>query len=179
MVVLVLTGLIGLSRVRPTTPGRGFLLPGAPGTGRAVQNLIQAEDNWYVRATSARADDRARVLKHGETLGLFDRCGDIEALGLGEQGLYHEGTRFLSALELRINGARPLLLNSAVREDNSLLMVDLTTPDLYQDGKLSILKDTLHIFRAKLLWEGAQYERIRLVNYSTHPTILGGAPISA
>lgn len=134
-----------------------------------MQNLIQAEDNWYVLATSARADDRARVLKHGEILGLFDRCGDIQALGLSEQGLYHEGTRFLSAEELKINGARPLLLNSAVREDNSLLMVDLTTPDLYEHAQLSILKDTLHIFRTKLLWEGAQYERIRLVNYSTHP----------
>ncbi|MFH0352469.1 MAG: glycogen debranching N-terminal domain-containing protein, partial [Chromatiales bacterium] len=133
-----------------------------------MPELIQVEDNWYVRATSARADDRPRVLKQGETFGIFDRSGDISAIGLGEEGLYHQGTRFLSAMELKINGARPLVLNSAVRKDNSLLMVDLTTPDLYEAAKLSIRKDTLHIFRAKLLWEGAQYEHIRLVNYGDH-----------
>src|ERR671918_722842 len=97
-----------------------------------MQELIQVEDKWYVLATSSRADDRTRVLKHGETFGLFDRHGDIQVLGAGEQGLYYEGTRFLSRLELEINHARPLLLNSTVREDNSLLMVDLTTPDLYE-----------------------------------------------
>ncbi|MGH8545779.1 MAG: glycogen debranching N-terminal domain-containing protein, partial [Gammaproteobacteria bacterium] len=122
-----------------------------------MPELIQVEDNWSVRATSARAEDRARVLKQGETFGIFDRSGDIRPIDLGEEGLYHQGTRFLSGMELKINGARSLVLNSAVRKDNSLLMVDLTTPDLYETAKLSILKDTLHIFRAKLLWEGAQY----------------------
>ena len=134
-----------------------------------MQELIQVEDKWYVLATSSRADDRTRVLKHGETFGLFDRHGDIQVLGAGEQGLYYEGTCFLSRLELEINHARPLLLNSTVREDNSLLMVDLTTPDLYEKGQLTILKDTLHIFRAKSLWEGVQYEHLRLVNYGDHP----------
>ncbi len=137
-----------------------------------MPELIQVEDNWYVRATSARADDRPRVLKQGETFGIFDRSGDISTIGLGEEGLYHQGTRFLSGMKLKINGARSLVLNSAVRKDNSLLMVDLTTPDLYDAAKLSIHKDTLHIFRAKLLWEGAQYEHIRLVNYGDHPMSL-------
>jgi glycogen debranching enzyme len=133
-----------------------------------VPELIQVEDNWYVRATSARADERARVLKQGETFGIFDRSGDIRPVGLGEEGLYHQGTRFLSGMELKINGARPLVLYSEVRKDNSLLMVDLTTPDLYEAANLCMAKDTLHIFRAKLLWEGAQYEHIRLVNYGDH-----------
>lgn len=130
-----------------------------------MQERIQIEDEWYVLATSSGTHERTRVLKHGETFGLFDRHGDIQVFGAGEQGLYHEGTRFLSRLELKINHARPLLLNSAVREDNALLMVDLTTPDLYEKGRLTTRKDTLHIFRSKLLWEAVQYERMRLVNY--------------
>ena len=131
----------------------------------AVGDIVQIDDRWYVLATSPRADDRTRVLKHDETFGLYDRYGDIQHLGLGEQGLYHQGTRFLSRLDLSINEQRPLLLNSTVKHDNSLLVVDLTTPDLYGDGGLIIRKSTLHVFRAKLLYAGVQYEHLRLVNY--------------
>ncbi|MBI3898036.1 MAG: amylo-alpha-1,6-glucosidase [Gammaproteobacteria bacterium] len=130
-----------------------------------MDDVVQIEDRWYVLATSSRADDRTRVLKHGETFGLFDRYGDIQHLGTGEQGLYHQGTRFLSHFDLRINDRRPLLLNSTVKEDNSLLVVDQTTPDLYRDGELVIRKSTLHIFRSKLLCDGAHHEHVRLVNY--------------
>src|SRR5579871_4102711 len=91
---------------------------------------IQIDDRWYVLATSSRADDRIRVLKNDDTFAVFDRFGDIHQVGTGEQGIYYQGTRFLSLLELQVNGQRPLLLNSSVREDNSLLTVDLTTPDL-------------------------------------------------
>jgi len=134
-----------------------------------MKDVIQINDQWYVLATSSRADDRTFVLKQGESFGLFDRYGDIQHIGLGEQGLYHEGTRYLSSFELNINKRRPLLLHSTVREDNSLLTVDLTTPDLYEDDELIIPKDTLHIFRAKLLWHGVYYEHLRVVNYRRHP----------
>lgn len=132
----------------------------------ARQEAIQVEDRWYVLATSARADDRTRVLKDGDTFGVYDRYGDIHVYGVGEQGLYYDGTRFLSRLEFAINGQWPLLLNSTVRTDNSLLLVDLTTPDLRDpDGHVMIRKDTLHVFRARLLWGGVQYEHLRFTNY--------------
>ncbi len=130
-----------------------------------MDDIVQIDNRWYVLATSSRADDRTRVLKHGETFGLFDRYGDIQHLGIGEQGLYHHGTRFLSHFDLSINEQRPLLLNSTVKQDNSLLVVDLTTPDLYEGEKLLLQKSTLHIFRAKLLYDGVHYEHLRLVNY--------------
>ncbi len=132
-----------------------------------MQEIIRIEDKWYVLATSSRADDRTRVLKQGDTFGLFDRHGDIQPIGFGEQGLYHEGTRYLSHFELMVNEHRPLLLNSTVKEDNSLLVVDLTTPDLHDGERLTIRKGTLHLFRAKLLWEGVHYERIRAFNYGS------------
>lgn len=134
-----------------------------------MKDVIQIKDQWYVLATSSRADDRTLVLKEGESFGLFDRYGDIQHIGLGEQGLYHEGTRYLSCFELNINKRRPLLLHSTVREDNSLLTVDLTTPDLYADNELILPKDTVHIFRAKLLWQEVHYEHLRIVNYRRHP----------
>jgi glycogen debranching enzyme len=130
-----------------------------------TEEAIRIEDRWYVLATSSRADDRIRVLKHGDTFAVFDRFGDVHPIGTGGQGIYYEGTRYLSAFELRVNGQRPMLLNSNVRQDNSLLTVDLTTPDFYDDGQLAVLKGTVHLFRAKLLWQGAAHEHIRLANF--------------
>jgi len=134
-----------------------------------MDDVIRIDDKWYVLATSSRADDRTRVLKHGETFGLFDRHGDIQHIGIGEQGLYNNGTRFLSQFELSVNQRRPLLLNSTVKKDNSIMTVDLTTPDLYRDGKEIIAKGMLHIFRCKLLWQDVHYEHIRVHNYSDKP----------
>ncbi len=138
----------------------------------AKRDIIQVDERWYVLATSSRADDRTRVLKHGDTFGLFDRYGDIHHLGVGEQGLYHEGTRFLSHFELQVNEQRPLLLNSTVKEDNTLLVVDLTTPDLYDGGRLLLRKGNLHIFRSKLLVNGAHYEHVRLLHYGHDPVTI-------
>lgn len=130
-----------------------------------MEDVIQIDDQWYVLATSSRDDERTRVLKSGETFGVFDRFGDISHIGLGEQGLYHDGTRYLSSLEFRINQRRPMLLNSSVAKDNLLLAVDLTTPDLYSGETLAIPKGTVHIFRSKLLQNGVCHEHIRLLNY--------------
>jgi glycogen debranching enzyme len=121
---------------------------------------IQIGDKWYVAATAARAGDSPQVLKHDETFGLFDHFGDIPLLGSGEHGLYHEDTRYLSRFELLIDGGHPLCLGTSVKEANSLLTVDLMNPD-----SATAAKGTLHIFRAKLLWRGACYEHIRVVNH--------------
>jgi len=130
------------------------------------KDVIQVDDRWYVLATSSHTDDRTRVLKHDELFGLFDRWGDIQPIGLCTQGLYYQGTRFLSQLELTVNERRPMLLNSTIQEDNALMVVDLTLPDLYEDGELKIRKGTVHIFRSKVLWRGQSYEHLRLHNYN-------------
>src|SRR3954466_5890813 len=117
-----------------------------------MDDAIRIAERWYVLATSSRTDDRTRVLKHGETFAVFDRFGDVHPIGTGEHGIYHQGTRFLSQWELRVNGQRPMLLGSSVKQDNSLLTVDLTTPDFYEGGRLTVLKGTVHIARSRLLW---------------------------
>ncbi len=139
-------------------------------TGTRVQELahdaVRVDDRWYVLSTSSRADDRTRVLKHGETFAVYDRYGDFQHIGVGEQGLYHEGTRHLSRYDLLINERRPMLLNSTVKDDNSQLVVDLTTPDLYRGEQLAVAKGSVHVFRGTLLYEGAHYEHLRLLNYA-------------
>jgi len=134
-----------------------------------VEDVVRDQDSYYIVAAESRADERARVLKHGETFLLCDAYGDIMPYGLGEEGLYHEGTRYLSRLELRLGKLRPLLLSSTVRENNDLFPVDLTNPDLQVDDHMILPRGILHIFRAKILWRARCYEHLRLSNHGLTP----------
>ena len=77
-----------------------------------AKKIIRVDGDHYILATSALADTRTSVLKEGDTFAIFNRYGDIQHVGLGEQGLYHEGTRFLSRLEFNFGTSNPFLLSS-------------------------------------------------------------------
>ena len=134
-----------------------------------MDTLESRNDQFDIIASSSMADDHIKVLKQGDTFGVFDRDGDIRCFKLGPQGLYHEGTRFLSRFELTLNGEAPLLLSSTVKEDNVLLNIDLTNPDLTQEGQVAIPRGSLHLSRARFLWQGHCFERLRIHNYSLLP----------
>ena len=137
-----------------------------------MEEIIRVKDEYYIHATSALADDRSRVLKQGETFAIFDCRGDIQPIGRGEQGIYHEGTRFLSRLEFLLGDQRPLLLSSTVNHRNELLTVDLTNPDMVNSEETDIPSGILHIFRSKFLWRQACFERIRVSNFGLTPLSL-------
>jgi glycogen debranching enzyme len=134
-----------------------------------LEEAIRVGDRWYVLATASREGDPLRVLKFGESFALFDRFGDMPRAGSGEHGLYHQGTRFLSRYELRVNGLRPILLHSSARRDNSTLGVDGTNADLHDGERLATVKGTLHIARSWVLWEAACHERLRVENFGLEP----------
>lgn len=135
-----------------------------------MEHLDRGNDQCHiVVACSSLTDDHIEALKQGDTFGLFDRYGDIHSLRTGSQGLYHEGTRFLSRFELTLNGERPLLLSSTIKENNVLLNIDLTNPDLMHEGQVEIPRGTLHLSRARFLWHGRCFERLRVRNYSLLP----------
>jgi glycogen debranching enzyme len=124
-----------------------------------------ASDSHHILAASSVADERTRVLKHGDTFAVFDHYGDIKPGGLGEQGLYHEGTRYLSCLLLELEGARPFFLSSTVRNENDQLAVALTNPDLVRDGQVRWPLGTLHLAVKKFLWRGVCYQQLRVKNH--------------
>ena len=124
-----------------------------------------APNPFYIQAPLPLADELTRVLKHGDTFAVFDHYGDVKATDLGEEGLYHNGTRFLSCFLLLLGKNQPLFLSSTVKEDNDLLTVDLTNPDLLEEDRIAVPHGTLHIFRSKFLWGAACYEHVRLRNF--------------
>jgi glycogen debranching enzyme len=134
-----------------------------------LEDVIQIENQFYVLATSSLADDRTRVLKHGETFAVLNRLGDIEALGLGEQGLYHQGTRYLSRLVLRLGDKVPQLLRSTIQNDNAFLTADMMNPDVYREGAMLLPRGSVHLFRSKFLWHTVCYDKLRVANFCSYP----------
>src|SRR5437868_2487998 len=137
--------------------------------GEALKDDAGEKSPFYILATSPSADEHGLVLKYGETFGVFDHYGDVKPTGLGEEGLYHEGTRYLSCLILALEHARPMFLSSTVRQDNEVLTIDLTNPDVSRGGQVVVPRGTLHLARTKFLHDGACYERLRLHNYGLAP----------
>ena len=134
-----------------------------------VHETIQVADQYQILASAARGTEVTRVLKDGETFAVFDRHGDLRPAGLGEQGIYYLGTRHLSRLEVQLFGHRPLLLSSTVRENNDLLTIDVTNPDLVAPDGTAIPRDLVHVFRAVFLWQGVCYQRLRVTSYAQRP----------
>jgi glycogen debranching enzyme len=132
-------------------------------------DVIRIRDEYYILASSSLADDRTRVLKSGETFAVFDRTGDLHPIGRGQQGLYHDGTRHLHRLELRIGNERPILLNSTITEDNAAVAVDLTNPLLGSQSDQRVAQDSIHLLRSAVLVDGVCHHRLRIRSFALEP----------
>src|ERR1041385_5126166 len=151
---------------------RDCLMPAKPAMQiRVEETETVAEASFSVLATAPASRPR-RALKHGDTFVVTDSFGDIGATAGGTDGLFHADTRFLSHLELTLNGQQPLLLGSNVRDDNTLLAVDLTNPDYYDGAAIALQKDIVHIARTMFLWQGTAYQRLAVRNHGDRPLTL-------
>ncbi len=124
---------------------------------------------YYIAAKSSPAHDRVGVLKYGKMFCVFDRFGDIQTEGLGEEGLFYGGTRHLSQLAINLWNSRPLLLSSTIETNNFLFTADLANLDVSLKEKVVINRGTLHLHRSKFLWKDEYYEELKLTNYGLEP----------
>ncbi|MBV9290797.1 MAG: amylo-alpha-1,6-glucosidase, partial [Hyphomicrobiales bacterium] len=117
-------------------------------TARPPQkNEAEQHEPFVIAAAASLQDLRPLILKHGDVFGVFDKNGDAEP-ATGAEGLYYLDTRHLSRFSITIEGARPMLLSSTLRDDNATLTCDLTNPDLFDGpGRLRIEHDLIHVRR--------------------------------
>jgi glycogen debranching enzyme len=141
-------------------------------TEPVVLPLDTAGEHQFSIQMTRPAERPRRSLKYNDSFLVIDDRGDVGASDDSADGLFHSDTRFLSRLELLMGGMQPLLLGSNLSDDNSLLSVDLTNPDIWADGRLILAKDTLHIVRSIFLWQGTAYQRIGIRNHGTRPISL-------
>lgn len=128
-----------------------------------------SEDVHHVLASESLTGEPIRVLKLGDTFALFDQYGDIRTGRNGKQGLYRDGTRFLSRLQLELEGSRPFFLSSTIRDDNDQLRVSLTNPDLRRDGCPYLPLGSLYLGLKRFLWQNACHQELRIENHAAHP----------
>jgi glycogen debranching enzyme len=138
-----------------------------------VRHAVQLIDGtpeapFSVHVTGPLSRSR-RSLKHNDTFAVLDAHGDIGTSVGSPDGLFQSDTRFLSRLELLINGVQPLLLASNLSDDNFLLTVDLTNPDIFVDRHVRFQKDMVHILRSIFIWNKTIYQRIGVRNHGDLP----------
>src|SRR5262249_11487541 len=98
-----------------------------------------------VITTSNLVDERTLVLKHGDSFAVFDHHGSIKPGGLGEEGLYHEGTRFLSVLQVTLEGQELIFLGSSVPSDSGQLAIVQANPDFVEENTFRLPFGTLNL----------------------------------
>src|SRR5881396_3768012 len=118
-----------------------------------------------------QADFASKVLaiKEGETFLYSDIAGNLDDRREYGHGLYHRDTRFLSHFRLKVSGRDPILLSSS-SERAYMSYVDLTNPELFNDGDPTVPQQTLNIRRVRAI-HGRLFERIRVKNYNPHGVV--------
>ena len=134
-----------------------------------MAEIVKLEEQFAILRESELLKTPVRVLKHGDSFAVFDLRGDIVPAPTSDHGLYHGGTRFLSRLELLLGRRQPLLLSSAISDDNTVFTADLTNPDVVKDGRVMLARGVLHFFRSRVLWNGTWLECLRISNHGLHP----------
>jgi glycogen debranching enzyme len=128
--------------------------------------IIRINNTVYVAANSQRANIGTHTLKSGDTFAVIDRLGEMGATGIGEQGLYHRGTRHLSQWEVLIQSCHPLLLTSSLNSDNISTVVHMTTNEVIYGNQDMLPHGKLHIRRRLTVDDYGFHEELTLTNYS-------------
>lgn len=108
------------------------------------------------------------VIKNNDVFLLTDKSGNIPENHYYGLGLYTKDTRFLSKLDVRINGEEPILLYSDASENN-MAKILLTNPHMEDENGLILWRESVEIERTRFIHNEVLYETIRVKNYYPKP----------
>jgi glycogen debranching enzyme len=91
--------------------------------------------------------------------------GDIMPPGAPDAGFFHDDTRFLSRLELRVGGYRTVVLSSST-EQTFASQIELTTGQSTLRESYEIPENTVHIRREQLLSSDTLYDYLTFENFN-------------
>ena len=104
----------------------------------------------------------SHVLKDGDSFLVANAYGDIES---DSDGFFHDDTRLLSSLHMRVAGLQPEMLSAAVTSDNVFFVAHVTNRPLPPLGVSSIAAGVVHIVLTRFLCGDRLFQRIRLHNF--------------
>ncbi len=108
------------------------------------------------------------TLIEGKTFSATSVSGDIYPAGSPDVGFFHDDTRFLSHLELRIGGHRAVVLSSATEKTFSS-QIELTTGNITLRDSFDLPENTVHIRREQLLASEILFDRMSFENFNLTP----------
>ena len=108
------------------------------------------------------------TLIDGKTFLSTTIAGDITPPSAPDVGLFHDDTRFLSQMELRIGGHRAVVL-SASTEKTFSSQIELTTGNITLRDSFDLPENTVHLRREQLLGSGVMYDRLTFENFNLTP----------
>ena len=91
--------------------------------------------------------------------------GDLMPPGAPDVGFFHDDTRFLSQLELRVGGQRTVVL-SAATEKTYAAQIELTTGNIALRESYEVPENTIHIRREQLLANDVFFDQITFDNFN-------------
>lgn len=116
------------------------------------------------------------TLKDDDLFLITDTLGNISDLScrLGgiedSMGLFCRDTRFLSRLELQINGRSPISFSSTARKGFAMTVLS-ANPEIDDEKGGQIKAETIDIHR-EIVIKGGFFEQTQVTNYNTHPVAL-------
>src|SRR5207248_5424110 len=92
-------------------------------------------------------------------------AGDIMPAGAPDVGFFHDDTRFLSHLELRVSDHRTVVLSSST-EKTFAFQIELTTGNITLRETFDLPENTIHIRREQLLANDVFFDRMTFENFN-------------
>jgi len=105
------------------------------------------------------------TLIDGKTFSATNVAGDIYPPESPDVGFFHDDTRFLSHLELRIGGHRSVVLSSSTERTFSS-QIELTTGNITLRDSFDLPENTVHIRREQLLSSEIFFDRLTFENFN-------------
>ncbi|MGH9524326.1 MAG: amylo-alpha-1,6-glucosidase [Terriglobales bacterium] len=141
----------------------------------AKDRLVEV-DSPYVEPRIAYQSTEPRKVNNltlidGKTFLSTTVAGDIAPAGAPDVGFFHDDTRFLSQMELRVGDHRAVVL-SACTEKTFANQVELTTSNITLRDSFDLPENTLHVRREQLLANDQLYDRLSFENFNLVPVQL-------
>jgi len=108
------------------------------------------------------------TLIEGKTFLSTTVAGDITPAGAPDVGFFHDDTRFLSYLELKVGGHRAVVLSSST-ENTFVSQIELTTGNITLRDSFDLPENTIHIRREQLLGNDVFFDRFTFENFNLAP----------
>ena len=105
------------------------------------------------------------TLIEGKTFLSTTVAGDVTPAGAPDVGFFHDDTRFLSYLELKVGGHRAVVLSSST-ENTFVSQIELTTGNITLRDSFDLPENTIHIRREQLLGNDVFFDRFTFQNFN-------------